>query len=86
MHRQSLKRKGVRTMLEMNGDIGKARERKLRDRQKRRQEEKEAMTRENVKRNQRKDGETDDQKVTQKVRLHSQGRTYQAGGRYIHRP
>ena len=45
-------------MLEMNGDIGKAREQKLRDRQTRRQERKEAMIRENVKRNQRKDGET----------------------------
>jgi len=54
---QSLKRKGARVMLEMNGDIGKAREQKLRDRQTRRQEEKEAMIRENVKRNQRKDGE-----------------------------
>ena len=40
-------------MLEMSGDIGKAREQKLRDRQKRRQERKEAMIRENVKRNQR---------------------------------
>jgi len=47
-------------MLEMNGDIGKAREQKLRDRQKRRQERKEAMIRENVKRNQRKDGENHD--------------------------
>jgi hypothetical protein len=47
-------------MLEMNGDIGKAREQKLRDSQKRRQEEKEAMIRENVKRNQRKDGENHD--------------------------
>lgn len=47
-------------MLEMNGDIGKAREQKLRDRQTRRQERKEAMVRENVKRNQRKDGETDE--------------------------
>ena len=44
-------------MLEMSGDIGKAREQKLRDRQTRRQERKEAMIRENVKRNQRKDGE-----------------------------
>ena len=33
-------------MLEMNGDIGKAREQKLRDRQTRRQERKEAMIRE----------------------------------------
>ena len=47
-------------MLEMNGDIGKAREQQLRDRQKRRRERKEATIRENVKRNQRKDGETDD--------------------------
>ena len=47
-------------MLEMNGDIGKAREQKLRDRQTRRQERKEAMIRENIKRNQRKDGEMDD--------------------------
>jgi len=46
----------VSGMLEMNGDIGKAREQKLRDRQTRRQERKEAMIRENVKRNQRKDG------------------------------
>ena len=44
-------------MLEMNGDIGKAREQKLRDRQTRRQERKEAMIRENIKRNQRRDGE-----------------------------
>lgn len=44
-------------MLEINGDIGKAREQKLRDRQKRRRERKEAMIRKNVKRNQRKDGE-----------------------------
>ena len=36
----SNRQKGVRTMLEINGDIGKARERKLRDRQKRRQERK----------------------------------------------
>ena len=50
----------VSRMLEMNGDIGKAREQKLRDRQKRRQEEKEAMIRENVRRNQRKDGEDDE--------------------------
>ena len=48
-------------MLEMNGDIGKARERKLRDRQKRRQERKEAMIRENVRRNQRKGGENHDE-------------------------
>ena len=48
-------------MLEMNGDIGKARERKLRDRQKRRQERKEAMIRENVKRNQKKGGDTNDE-------------------------
>ena len=47
-------------MLEMNGDIGKAREQKLRYRQKRRQEEKEAMIRENVRRNQRKEGENHD--------------------------
>lgn len=47
-------------MLKMNGDIGKAREQKLRDRQTRRQERKEAMIRENVKRNQRKDGENYD--------------------------
>lgn len=47
-------------MLEMNGNIGKAREKKLRDRQKRRQERKEAMIRENVRRNQRKDGENHD--------------------------
>ena len=47
-------------MIKMNGDIGKAREQKLRDRQTRRQERKEAMIRENVKRNQKKDGETDD--------------------------
>ena len=47
-------------MIKMNGDIGKAREQKLRDRQKRRQERKEAMIRENVKRNQRKDGENHD--------------------------
>ena len=47
-------------MLEMNGDIGKAREQKLHDRQKRRQERKEAMIRENVKRNQKKDGENHD--------------------------
>ena len=61
MHQQSLKRKGVRTILKMNGDIGKAREKKLRDRQKRRQEEKEAMIRENVRRNQRKGGENHDE-------------------------
>lgn len=48
-------------MPEMNGDIGKARERKLRDRQKRRQERKEAMIRENVKRNQKKGGDTNDE-------------------------
>ena len=48
-------------MLEMNGDIGKAREQQLRDRQKRRQEHKEAMIRENVKRNQKKDGENHDE-------------------------
>ena len=47
-------------MIEMNGDIGKARERKLRDRHKHRQERKEAMIRKNVKRNQRKDGENHD--------------------------
>jgi hypothetical protein len=47
-------------MLEMNGDIGKAREKKLRDRHERRQERKEAMIRENVKQNQRKDGENHD--------------------------
>ena len=47
-------------MLEMNGDIGKAREQKLCDRHERRQERKEAMIRENVKRNQRKDGENHD--------------------------
>lgn len=47
-------------MLEMNGNIGKAREKKLHDRQKRRQERKEAMIRENVRRNQRKDGEIHD--------------------------
>jgi len=47
-------------MLEMNGNIGKAREQKLRDRQTRRQERKEAMFRENVRRNQRKDGENHD--------------------------
>ena len=45
-------------MLEMNGDIGKAREQKLRDRHEHRQERKEAMIRKNVKRNRRKDGET----------------------------
>lgn len=45
-------------MLEMNGDIGKAREQKLRDRHEHRQERKEAMIRENVKRNQKKDGES----------------------------
>ena len=50
----------VSGMLEMNGDIGKAREQKLRDRQTRRQERKEAMIRENIKRNQRKDGENHD--------------------------
>jgi hypothetical protein len=50
----------VSGMLEMNGDIGKAREQKLRDRQTRRQERKEAMIRENVKRNQKKDGESHD--------------------------
>jgi len=44
-------------MIKMNGDIGKAREQKLRDRQTRRQERKEAMVRENVKRNQRKEGD-----------------------------
>lgn len=44
-------------MLEMNGDIEKAREQQLRDRQKHRQERKESMIRENVKRNQKKDGE-----------------------------
>lgn len=44
-------------MLEMNGDIGKAREQKLRDRHEHRQERKEAMIRKNVKRNQKKDGE-----------------------------
>lgn len=44
-------------MLEMNGDIGKAREQKLRDRHERRQERKEAMLRENVKRNQKMEGE-----------------------------
>ena len=44
-------------MLEINGDIGKAREQKLRDRHKRRQEREEAMIRENVRRNQRKEGE-----------------------------
>jgi len=44
-------------MIKMNGDIGKAREQKLRDRQKHRQERKEAMVRENVKRNQRKEGD-----------------------------
>jgi len=57
---QSLKRKGASGMLEMNGDIGKAREKKLRDRHECRQERKEAMIRENVKRNQRKDGENHD--------------------------
>jgi hypothetical protein len=51
----------VSGMLEMNGDIGKAREQKLRGRQTRRQERKEAMIRENVKRNQRKDGENHDE-------------------------
>ena len=35
-------------MLKMNGDIGKAREQKLRDRHERRQERKEAMIRKNV--------------------------------------
>jgi hypothetical protein len=44
-------------MIKMNGDIGKAREQQLRDRQTRRQERKEAMVRENVKRNQRKEGD-----------------------------
>ncbi len=48
-------------MLNINGDIGKAREQKLRDRHKHRQERKEAMIRENVKRNQRKDGEANDE-------------------------
>jgi hypothetical protein len=47
-------------MLEMNGDIGKAREQKLRDRQTRRQERKEAMIRKNIKSNKRKDGENHD--------------------------
>ena len=47
-------------MLEMNGDIGKAREQKLRDRQTRRQERKEAMIRKNIKRNQKKNGENHD--------------------------
>ena len=47
-------------MLEINGDIGKAREKKLRDRHERRQERKETMIRENIKRNQRKDGENHD--------------------------
>lgn len=50
-------------MLEMNGDIGKAREQKLRDRHERRQERKEAMIRKNVKRNQRKDGEKHDDRA-----------------------
>lgn len=44
-------------MPEINGDIGKAREQKLRDRQTRRKERKEAIIRKNVKRNQKKDGE-----------------------------
>ena len=44
-------------MLEMNGDIGKAREQKLRDRYEHRQEHKEAMIRENITRNKKKDGE-----------------------------
>ena len=44
-------------MIKMNGDIGKAREQKLCDRQKHRQERKEAMIRENIKRNQRKEGD-----------------------------
>lgn len=44
-------------MIKMNGDIGKAREQKLRDRHEHRQERKEAMIRENIKRNQKKDGE-----------------------------
>lgn len=43
-------------MLEMNGDIGKAREQKLRDRHEHRQERKEAMIRKNVKRNHMKRG------------------------------
>ena len=47
-------------MLGMNGDIGKAREQKLRDRHKRRQEREEAMIRRNVKRNHRKYGENHD--------------------------
>ena len=46
-------------MLKMNGDIGKAREQKLRDRHEHRRERKEAMIRKNVKRNRRRDGETD---------------------------
>ena len=48
-------------MLEINGDIGKAREQKLRDRHKRRQEHEEAMIRKNVKRNQKEDGESHDE-------------------------
>lgn len=48
-------------MLKMNGDIGKAREQKLRDRQAHRRERKEAMIRKNIKRNQRRDDETDGQ-------------------------
>ena len=48
-------------MLKMNGDIGKAREQQLRDRQKRKQEEREAKIRANVKRNQRKNGGHDDE-------------------------